>query len=101
MSKSDFKNQESIVSGWGLHTFSPVRNGLGPYAKRLQKLRGMKILDNQNCNERWAQRISEYGFISIVNAMICAKKDNNSSACFGDSGGKKCTYMLFNLCTVG
>ena len=95
MSKYDFKNQESIASGWGLHS-SPIGNGYGPYANRLQKLQGMKILDNQNCNERWAQRISEYGNVSIVDAMICAKKDStNSSTCFGDSGGKKCTYLVF------
>ena len=36
MSRSEFIGKESVVSGWGLHTFTPVINGHGPYAQRLK-----------------------------------------------------------------
>ena len=42
MSRSEFKGQESIVSGWGLHTFTPVLNGHGPYAQRLKVSTGSR-----------------------------------------------------------
>ena len=42
MSRSEFKGQESIVSGWGLHTFTPVINGHGPYAQRLKVSTGSR-----------------------------------------------------------
>ena len=87
MSQDQFADKLVTVSGWGLHTFTPVKNGHGPYAQRLNKLSGMKVLSNRQCQALWNERSEEYGVTSIISAMICAKKAN-SSACFGDSGGK-------------
>lgn len=86
MSQDQFDNEEVIVSGWGLHTFNPIENGHGPYAQRLIKLDGMRVLANSECQRLWNAASDKYGVVSISNQMICAKK-NNSSPCFGDSGG--------------
>ena len=87
MSQDQFAAKLVTVSGWGLHTFTPVKNGHGPYAQKLNKLPEMTVLSNRQCQALWNERSEEYGLTSIVSAMICAKKAN-SSACFGDSGGK-------------
>ena len=87
MSQDQFADKPVTVSGWGLHTFTPVKNGHGPYAQKLNKLPGMTVLSNTKCQALWNERSEEYGLTSIVSAMICAKKAN-ASACFGDSGGK-------------
>lgn len=92
MSNSDFRGAEVSVSGWGLHTFSPVTNGHGPYAQRLNKLSGLTVVTNDDCQRKWNDQSDTYGFISVVNSMICAMPPSNSSACFGDSGGNQRGY---------
>ena len=44
-------------------------------------------MSREDCQERWNSRSAEYGLTSIVSSMLCAK-NNNGTACFGDSGGK-------------
>ena len=93
MQFNDFIGQNTTVSGWGLHTFTPISNGHGPYAQRLNKLRGLKVMSREECQQRWNSRSAEYGYTAISKAMLCAKK-NNGTACFGDSGGKNHSCTL-------
>ena len=96
MSNSKFVGTKATVSGWGLHTFEPVVNGHGPYAQRLKKLADNDVMTNYVCQSLWAARQEEYGFTSIVDAMICTNKVN-SSACFGDSGGLKINFTCSSI----
>ena len=94
MSQESFAEREVMVSGWGLHTFTPIPNGHGAYAQRLNKLTGLKVLSNEDCQALWNEKGDVYGVASIVRSMICARKVNGS-ACFGDSGGKKVYLAKF------
>ena len=58
----------------------------------------MKILSNNDCQALWNTKNSEYGTVSIVNSMLCAKKAN-STACFGDSGGKFSRKVRKSYCS--
>ena len=74
--------------GWGLHTFTPILNGHGPYSQRLNKLSGLQVTSNEVCQFSWNTEAEKYGLISILPSMICAMPPNSTSSCFGDSGGK-------------
>ena len=38
MSRNDFTGHSTTVSGWGLHTFTPISNGHGPYSQRYSQM---------------------------------------------------------------
>ncbi len=96
MSKDDFSSKQAIASGWGLHTFSPVAKGHGPYAQRVNKLTGLTVMSNEACQRAWIENGQEYAMTTIVDSMICAKPRTNTSSCYGDSGGKS-KFTLFRL----
>lgn len=75
-------NQTLQVAGWG----DDGRSGVGTVLRYAHR---MRYVENNQCNREWGY----FGRPGILESQVCARGDNWSSACHGDSGGP----LMWNL----